>query len=96
MINQELKENYKKPNKEELNKQFINACKNDDLEIVQLNSFGCGIDSITTEQVQEILNKHSKIYTTIKIDEGNNLGAAKIRLRSLKAAMEERKNIKNC
>ena len=71
------------------------VAKNDDLEIVQLNSFGCGIDSITTEQVQEILNKHSKIYTTIKIDEGNNLGAAKIRLRSLKAAMEERKNIKN-
>ena len=70
------------------------VAKNDDLELVQLNSFGCGIDSITTEQVQEILNKHSKIYTTIKIDEGNNLGAAKIRLRSLKAAMEERKNIK--
>lgn len=70
------------------------VANNDDLEIVQLNSFGCGIDSITTEQVQEILNKHSKIYTTIKIDEGNNLGAAKIRLRSLKAAIEERKNLK--
>ena len=44
-----------------------------DLELVQLNSFGCGLDAITTDQVQEILNRHSKIYTVIKIDEGNNL-----------------------
>ena len=63
----------------------------DNLELVQLNSFGCGLDAVTTEQVQEILNEKSKIYTVIKIDEGNNLGAAKIRLRSLKAAMKERK-----
>lgn len=60
------------------------------LELVQLNSFGCGIDAITVDQVQEILNQSSKIYTVIKIDEGNNLGAAKIRLRSLKAAILER------
>ena len=68
----------------------------DNLELVQLNSFGCGLDAVTTEQVEEILNEKSKIYTVIKIDEGNNLGAAKIRLRSLKAAMKEREenNIK--
>ena len=68
----------------------------DNLELVQLNSFGCGLDAVTTEQVEEILNEKSKIYTVIKIDEGNNLGAAKIRLRSLKAAIKERKenNIK--
>lgn len=68
----------------------------DNLELVQLNSFGCGLDAVTTEQVEEILSEKSKIYTSIKIDEGNNLGAAKIRLRSLKAAMKEREenNIK--
>ncbi|WP_455542030.1 acyl-CoA dehydratase activase-related protein [Intestinibacter sp.] len=64
--------------------------KYDNIELVQLNSFGCGLDAVTTEQVQEILVEKSKIYTVIKIDEGNNLGAAKIRLRSLKAAMAER------
>lgn len=62
----------------------------ENLELVQLNSFGCGIDAVTIDQVQEILNESSKIYTVIKIDEGNNLGAAKIRLRSLKAAVIER------
>ncbi|MEG2194294.1 MAG: acyl-CoA dehydratase activase-related protein [Terrisporobacter sp.] len=62
----------------------------DNIELVQLNSFGCGLDAVTTEQVEEILSEKSKIYTVIKIDEGNNLGAAKIRLRSLKAAMKER------
>lgn len=61
-----------------------------DLELVQLNSFGCGLDAVTTDQVQEILNGNSKIYTALKIDEGNNLGAARIRLRSLKAAVLER------
>ena len=60
------------------------------LELVQLNSFGCGLDAVTTDQVQEILNNNSKIYTVLKIDEGNNLGAARIRVRSLRAAMEER------
>ncbi|WP_304340619.1 2-hydroxyacyl-CoA dehydratase [Metaclostridioides mangenotii] len=62
----------------------------DYLELVQLNSFGCGLDAVTTDQVEEILHEKSKIYTVIKIDEGNNLGAAKIRLRSLQAAMSER------
>ncbi|RDY28033.1 2-hydroxyglutaryl-CoA dehydratase [Romboutsia weinsteinii] len=62
----------------------------DDIELVQLTSFGCGLDSITVDQVQEILDSHSKIYTNIKIDEGSNLGAARIRLRSLKAAIDER------
>lgn len=62
----------------------------DYLELVQLNSFGCGLDAVTTDQVEEILHEKSKIYTAIKIDEGNNLGAAKIRLRSLQAAMTER------
>lgn len=61
-----------------------------DLELVQLNSFGCGLDAITSDQVQEILSKTDKIYTLLKIDEVNNLGAARIRLRSLKAALEER------
>lgn len=64
--------------------------ENKNLELVQLNSFGCGLDAVTTDQVQEILSETSKIYTCIKIDEGNNLGAAKIRLRSLRAAMIER------
>ena len=64
--------------------------KQDDLELVQLNSFGCGLDAITTDQVHDILASQSKIYTTLKIDEGSNLGAACIRLRSLKATMLER------
>ncbi|MGI6777468.1 MAG: acyl-CoA dehydratase activase-related protein [Acetivibrionales bacterium] len=63
---------------------------NDNLELIQLNSFGCGLDAITTDQVEEILNSYGKIYTVLKIDEGNNLGAAKIRIRSLKAAIDER------
>ncbi|MGE5679140.1 MAG: acyl-CoA dehydratase activase-related protein, partial [Pseudomonadota bacterium] len=67
---------------------FVARQKN--LELVQLNSFGCGLDAVTTDQVQEILQGNSKIYTTIKIDEGNNLGAARIRLRSLKATITER------
>lgn len=62
----------------------------DNLELVQLNSFGCGLDAVTSDMVQEILNRSGKIYTVLKIDEGNNLGAARIRVRSLKAAMEER------
>ncbi|MFY9377656.1 MAG: acyl-CoA dehydratase activase-related protein [Peptococcia bacterium] len=66
------------------------VAKEKDLELVQLNSFGCGLDAITTDQVQEILNNHSRIYTTLKIDEVNNLGPARIRLRSLKAIMLER------
>ncbi|MBQ9931723.1 MAG: 2-hydroxyacyl-CoA dehydratase, partial [Firmicutes bacterium] len=64
--------------------------RRDDLELIQLNSFGCGVDAVTTDQVEELLSNHNKLYTVLKIDEGSNLGAAKIRIRSLKAAMEER------
>jgi len=60
------------------------------LDLVQLNSFGCGLDAVTSDQVAELLSSGGKIYTMLKIDEGNNLGAAKIRIRSLKAATEER------
>ena len=60
------------------------------LELVQLTSFGCGLDAVTAEQVQEILESAGKIYTLLKIDEISNLGAARIRLRSLKVAMDER------
>ena len=64
--------------------------KNDRLEMIQLNSFGCGLDAVTCDQVQEILQSHGKIYTTLKIDEVSNLGTARIRVRSLKAAVGER------
>ncbi len=58
----------------------------DELDLIQLNSFGCGLDAVTTDQVSDILSDHGKIYTCLKIDEVNNLGAAKIRIRSLLAA----------
>ncbi len=61
-----------------------------DMQLVQLVSFGCGIDAITTDEVREILEPNGKLYTQLKIDEINNLGAAKIRLRSLVAAMDEK------
>ncbi len=61
-----------------------------ELELVHLVSFGCGVDAVTSEQVQEILRTHGKTYMMIKIDEGSNLGAIRIRLRSLKASMDER------
>ncbi len=67
---------------------FVGSC--DDVELIQLNSFGCGLDAVTTDQVEEICQENNKLYTVLKIDEGSNLGAAKIRIRSLKAAMEER------
>ncbi len=60
-----------------------------DMNLVQLVSFGCGVDAITTDEVREILEKNQKIYTQIKIDEITNLGAVKIRLRSLFAALEQ-------
>ena len=66
----------------------------DNLELVNLNSFGCGLDAIVTDQAEEILKKNNKLYTTIKIDEINNLGAAKIRIRSLIASMNKRMNSK--
>ena len=61
--------------------------KREDLDMIQLNSFGCGIDAVTTDQVYDILTGSSKIYTCLKIDEVNNLGAARIRVRSLLAAL---------
>ena len=64
--------------------------RNPRLELVQLTSFGCGVDAVTSDQVQEILASYGKIYTLIKIDEGANLGAIRIRMRSLKAAITER------
>ncbi len=67
-----------------------------DLELVQLFSFGCGLDAVTTDQVCEILEKCNKLYTVLKIDEVNNLGAARIRVRSLLAAMNMRRNRQIC
>lgn len=65
----------------------------DNLELIQLNSFGCGLDAVTTDQVEEILQAAGKIYTCLKIDEGSNLGSVRIRIRSLVAAMEERERM---
>ena len=62
----------------------------DNLDLIQLNSFGCGLDAVTTDQVASILNESDKIYTSLKIDEVNNLGAARIRVRSLLAAIRVR------
>lgn len=62
-----------------------------DLELVQLTSFGCGLDAVTSDQVCDILEKRNKLYTLIKIDEVNNLGAVRIRIRSLIAAMDMRR-----
>ena len=66
------------------------AAKTPQLEFVQLNSFGCGIDAIDTDQIEEIMNQYNRMYTSLKIDEGTNMGAIRIRLRSLKAAVAER------
>ena len=68
--------------------------KNKNVNLVQLVSFGCGLDAITADEVRSILEKNGKLYTQIKIDEINNLGVVKIRLRSMLAAIEEnaRKN----
>ena len=63
---------------------------NPNLELIQLNSFGCGLDAVTTDQVSDILTKSGKIYTVLKIDEVNNLGAARIRIRSLLSAVKDR------
>ena len=60
------------------------------LELIQLNSFGCGLDAVTTDGVSDILTKSGKIYTVLKIDEVNNLGAARIRIRSLLSAVRDR------
>ncbi|MCI8411425.1 MAG: 2-hydroxyacyl-CoA dehydratase [Bacilli bacterium] len=69
--------------------------KHDCLELIQLNSFGCGVDAVTTDQVEEILSSYNKMYTLIKIDEVNNLGAVRIRIRSLIASMKKREQEKN-
>ena len=66
------------------------VCRHRALELVQLNSFGCGLDAVTTDQVCEILENGGKLYTCLKIDEVNNLGAVRIRIRSLLAAMKQR------
>lgn len=71
-------------------------CKHDNMELVNLNSFGCGLDAIITDQTEEILKANGRIYTTVKIDEINNLGAIKIRIRSLIAAMKKRKKENEC
>mgnify|MGYP000828747972 FL=1 len=63
---------------------------NPNLNLIQLNSFGCGLDAVTTDQVNDILTKSGKIYTVLKIDEVNNLGAARIRIRSLLSAVKDR------
>lgn len=63
----------------------------EDLDLIQLNSFGCGLDAVTTDQVNDILSNSDKIYTCLKIDEVNNLGAARIRVRSLISAIRVRK-----
>ena len=68
--------------------------QNDDMQLVQLVSFGCGIDAITTDEVSSILTESDKFYTQLKIDEINNLGAVKIRLRSLVGAMDERSAVR--
>ena len=68
--------------------------KHDSLELIQLNSFGCGVDAVTTDQVEEILAGYNKMYTLIKIDEVNNLGAVRIRIRSLLASMNKREKDK--
>ena len=67
---------------------YVKAVEN--LELIQLNSFGCGLDAVTTDQVSDILTGSDKIYTCLKIDEVNNLGAAKIRIRSLLSAIRVR------
>lgn len=66
------------------------VCQHNNIELVQLVSFGCGIDSITTDEVRAILETNDRFYTQLKIDEISNLGAVKIRIRSLLAAMDEK------
>lgn len=70
------------------------CCEHEGVNLVQLVSFGCGLDAITTDEVRSIMEKSGKLYTQIKIDEINNLGVVKIRLRSMLAAVEEGKRRK--
>ena len=73
---------------------YVKTAEN--LDLIQLNSFGCGLDAITTDCVSDILTGSGKIYTCLKIDEVNNLGAARIRIRSLLAAIRAREQIREC
>ncbi len=73
---------------------FVAESENPNINLVQLVSFGCGVDAITTDEVRKILEEKNKIYTQIKIDEITNLGAVKIRLRSLFAAIKQKEGEK--
>ena len=66
------------------------VCQNPDMDLVHLVSFGCGVDAITSDETREILLSAGKLYTQLKIDEITNLGAVRIRLRSLFAALDEK------
>ena len=68
--------------------KFVSGCEDLKINLVQLVSFGCGVDAVTTDEVRSILERNGKLYTQIKIDEITNLGAVKIRLRSLFAVTE--------
>ncbi len=68
------------------------VCRDNSLDLIQLNSFGCGLDAVTSDQVADILSQSGKIYTLLKIDEVNNLGAARIRVRSTLSAIRMRNN----
>ena len=70
------------------------VCTQKDMQMVQLVSFGCGTDAITTDELRSILETGGKLYTQLKIDDITNLGAVKIRIRSLMAAMDARKEAK--
>ena len=67
------------------------VCEQPDMQLIQLVSFGCGTDAISGDEVRSILEDGGKLYTQLKIDDISNLGAVKIRVRSLMAAMDERK-----
>lgn len=69
------------------------AARSPELELIQLTSFGCGLDAVTADQVREIIEAAGKVYTLLKIDEGANLGAARIRVRSLLAAIRARRRL---
>jgi predicted nucleotide-binding protein (sugar kinase/HSP70/actin superfamily) len=69
--------------------KFVAECGDPNVNLVQLVSFGCGVDAITTDEVRSILQSGGKLYTQLKIDEISNPGAVRIRLRSLFAALEQ-------
>ncbi len=71
--------------------KYVGQSGNADVNLIQLVSFGCGVDAVTTDEVRKILEENNKIYTQIKIDEITNLGAVNIRVRSLFAAAAQRK-----